>query len=80
MKKNLYKKFEKERKVKNNSSQEYIIEKSSSIKVILSFLSDLISNLFKIIFYILIVALCSLGATFLFNYILKGGILWLRKY
>lgn len=75
MKKNLYKKFEKERKVKNNSSQEYIIEKSSSIKVILSFLSDLISNLFKIIFYILIVALCSLGATFLFNYILKGGIL-----
>ena len=80
MKKNLYKKFEKERKIKNNSSQEYIIEKSSSIKVILSFLSDLISNLFKIIFYILIVALCSLGATFLFNYILKGGILWLRKY
>ena len=80
MKKNLYKKFEKERKVKDNSNQEYIIEKSSSIKVILSFLSDLISNLFKIIFYILIVALCSLGATFLFNYILKGGVLWLRKY
>lgn len=75
MKKNLYKKFKKERKVKDNSNQEYIIEKSSSIKVILSFLSDLISNLFKIIFYILIVALCSLGATFLFNYILKGGVL-----
>jgi len=80
MKKNLYKKFEKERKVRDNSNQEYTIEKSSSIKAILSFLSDLISNLFKIIFYILIVALCSLGATFLFNYIFKGGILWLRKY
>ena len=75
MKKNLYKKFEKERKIKEDSNQIYTIEKSSSIKVILTFLSDLISNLFKIIFYILIVALCSLGATFLFNYILKGGVL-----
>lgn len=75
MKKNLYKKFEKERKVKEDSNQIYTIEKASSIKAILTFLSDLISNLFKIIFYILIVALCSLGATFLFNYILKGGVL-----
>ena len=75
MKKNLYKKFEKERKIKEDSNQIYTIEKASSIKVILTFLSDLISNLFKIIFYILIVALCSLGATFLFNYILKGGVL-----
>lgn len=74
MKKNLYKKFEKEGKAKDNSNQIYTIEKSSNIKAILSFLSDLISNLFKIIFYILIVALCSLGATYLFNYILRGGI------
>jgi len=80
MKKNLYKKFEKERKLKEDSNQIYTIEKASSIKAILTFLSDLISNLFKIIFYILIVALCSLGATFLFNYILKGGVLWLRNY
>ena len=75
MKKNLYKKFEKKRKIKEDYNQKYTIEKPSNIKAILSFLSDLISNLFKIIFYILIVALCSLGATFLFNYILKGGVL-----
>lgn len=75
MKKNLYKKFEKERKLKEDSNHIYTIEKASSIKAILTFLSDLISNLFKMIFYILIVALCSLGATFLFNYILKGGVL-----
>lgn len=75
MKKNLYKKFEKKRKIKEDYNQIYTIEKPSNIKAILSFLSDLISNLFKIIFYILIVALCSLGATFLFNYILKGGVL-----
>lgn len=75
MKKNLYKKFQKKRKIKEDYNQIYTIEKPSNIKAILSFLSDLISNLFKIIFYILIVALCSLGATFLFNYILKGGVL-----
>ena len=75
MKKNLYKKFEKKRKIKEDYNQIYTIEKPSNIKAILSFLSDLISNLFKIIFYILIVALCSLGATFLFKYILKGGVL-----
>lgn len=75
MKKNLYKKFEKKRKIKEDYNQIYTIEKPSNIKAILSFLSDLICNLFKIIFYILIVALCSLGATFLFNYILKGGVL-----
>jgi len=80
MKKNLYKKFEKKRKIKEDYNQIYTIEKPSNIKAILSFLSDLISNLFKIIFYILIVALCSLGATFLFNYILKGGVLWWRNY
>lgn len=73
MKKNLYKKFQK--KLKDNSNPNYTIERSSNMKAILSFISDLISNFVKIIFYILIVALCSLGATFLFNYILKGGIL-----
>lgn len=75
MKKNLYKKFQKESKLKENHNQNYIIEKSNTIKAILSFFSDLISKLFKIAFYILIVALCSLGATYLFNYILKGGII-----
>ena len=75
MKKNLDKKFQKESKLKENHNQNYIVEKSNTIKTILSFISDLISKLFKIVFYILIVALCSLGAIYLFNYILKGGII-----
>jgi len=75
MKKNLYKKFQKESKLKEKDNQNYTIEKSNTIKAILSFTSDCISKLFKIVFYILIVALCSLGATYLFNYILKGGII-----
>ena len=76
MKKNLYKKFQKVDKVKKKYNENLIVEKSQMIKTILSFTSDLIGKIIKIIFYILIVALCSLGATYLFNYILRGGVLW----
>ncbi len=76
MKKNLYKKFQKESKIKKVYDDKVIINKSNTLKAILSFISDFIGKAIKLIFYILIVALCSLGATFLFNYILKGGNLW----
>ena len=76
MKKNIYKKFQKVDKVKKKYNENLIVEKSQMIKTILSFTSDMIGKIIKIIFYILIVALCSLGATYLFNYILRGGVLW----
>lgn len=76
MKKNLYKKFQKVDKVKKKYNEKLIVEKSQTIKTILSFTSDMIGKIIKLIFYILIVALCSLGATYLFNYILRGGVLW----
>ena len=76
MKKNLYKKFQKADKLKNNYKENFIVEKSQTIKTILSFVSDIMGKINKLIFYILIVALCSLGATYLFNYILRGGVLW----
>lgn len=76
MRKNLYKKFQKESKIKKAYDDKVIINKSNTLKTILSFISDFIGKAIKLIFYILIVALCSLGATFLFNYILKGGNLW----
>lgn len=76
MKKNLYKKFQKESKIKKVYDDKVIINKSNTLKTVLSFISDFIGKAIKLIFYILIVALCSLGATFLFNYILKGGNLW----
>lgn len=76
MKKNLYKKFQKVDKLKKNYKDNLIVEKSQTIKTILSFASDIIGKVIKLIFYILIVVLCSLGATYLFNYILRGGVLW----
>lgn len=74
MNKKLYKKFQKESKIKENYDESVIVEKSKTLKIILSFFSDFIGNIIKIIFYILIVALCSVGATYLFN-LIKGGIL-----
>lgn len=70
MKKNLYKKYKKQSKLKDK----YNTEKNSILKTILSFSSDVITKIIKTIFYICIVALCSLGATYLFNYIIRGGI------
>ena len=76
MKKNLYKKFQKERKTKEKYKDEnLVIEKSKTLKTILSFFSDSIGKIIKLIFYVGIVVLCSIGATYLFNYYFKGGIL-----
>lgn len=76
MKKNLYKEFQKERKTKEKYKDEnLIIEKSKTLKTILAFLSDSVGKVIKLIFYVVIVALCSIGATYLFNYYFKGGIL-----
>ena len=76
MKKNLYKKFQKVDKLKKNYNENLIVEKSRTIKTILSFISDSIGKIIKLIFYISIVALFSLVATYLYNYILRGGVLW----
>lgn len=76
MKKNLYKEFQKERKTKEKYKDEnLVIEKSKTLKTILTFLSDSVGKIIKLIFYVVIVALCSIGATYLFNCYLKGGIL-----
>lgn len=76
MKKDLYKKFQREKKINENYKEEnLIVEKTKGIKTILTFISDSIEKIIKLIFYILIVALCSIGATYLFNYVIKGGVL-----
>ena len=44
MKKNLYKKFQKADKLKNNYKENFIVEKSQTIKTILSFVSDIMGK------------------------------------
>ena len=72
-KKNLYDKLSKEKKIAdkyNFSQKEIVIKKSSSLIKLLSFLFVIISRVFKVIAYLIIIGLCSLGATYLVNNIL----------
>jgi len=81
MRKDLYKRFQKELKVKKKYDEKVVIIKTSILKTILSFLYDFVFGAIKVIYYILIVALCSIGATYLFNLLLKGGFLkWKIEY
>lgn len=69
-----YKKYLKEKKVLskyNSEKNEIVIEKQSNFIKLLSFLYAIVSKIFKVSIYIGLVALCSLGATYLINNILK---------
>ena len=71
--KNLYDKLSKEKEIAdkyNFSQKEIVIKKSSSLIKLLSFLFVIISKVFKVIAYLIIIGLCSLGATYLVNNIL----------
>ena len=72
-KNNLYDTLSKEKKIAdkyNFSQKEIVIKKSSSLIKLLSFLFVIISKVFKVIAYLIIIGLCSLGATYLVNNIL----------
>ena len=70
---NLYDKLDKERKLANKykvKSKEIVIKESSTLIKLLSFLFVSISKILKISAYLIIIGLCSLGATYLINNIL----------
>lgn len=58
--------------IKKDYAEKIIVKNESSFIKLLSFFIDLISKLLKIAFYIIIIGLSSLGATYLVNYF-KGG-------
>lgn len=68
--KNLYDKLSKEKKIAekyNISQKEIVIKDSSILSKLLSFFIAIISKIFKVIAYLIIIGLCSLGATYLAN-------------
>ena len=72
--KNLYNKLLKEKKIANIYNipeNEIVIKKSNVVIKLLSFFILIISKVFKVIAYLLIIGLCSIGATWLANYIFK---------
>lgn len=60
--------------IRKDYEEKIIVKNENSFMKLLSFFIELISKLLKILFYIAIIGLSSVGATYLVN-LFKGGIL-----
>lgn len=73
MKKNFYKEFQKKQKLSQNYNEndKVIVQNQSTLLKLLSYLIAFFINIFKILIFIGIIALLSIGATVIFNNLLQ---------
>lgn len=73
MKKNFYKEFQKKQKLSQNYNEndKVIVQNQSTLLKLLSYLIAFFTNIFKILIFIGIIALLSIGATVIFNNLLQ---------
>ena len=67
------KNFLEKENIKKDYDEKIIVKNENAFMKLLSFFIELISKILKIAFYIAIIGLSSVGATYLVNYF-KGGI------
>ena len=67
MGKNLYKEYLKKQKLKEKYKEEVVVNEQSPVMKALLFLFSILSKIFNILFYLGIIALCSIGATYIAN-------------
>ena len=72
MQKNLYKDYLKKQKIKEKYDEQVVVNEQSPVLKALLFLFDILSKIFSILFYLGIIILCSIEATYLAN---KFGII-----
>ena len=72
MQKNLYKNYLKKQKIKEKYDEQVVVNEQSPVLKALLFLFAFLSKIFSILFYLGIIILCSIGATYLAN---KFGII-----
>jgi hypothetical protein len=72
MRKNLYKEYLKKQKIKEKYEEQVVVNEQNSVLKALLFLFNILSRIFNILFYLGIIILCSIGATYLAN---KFGII-----
>lgn len=72
MKKNFYKEFQKKQKLAQNYSEDdkIVVENQSILLKMLSYLIAFIHSIFKILLFLLVIVLLSLGATVMCNNLL----------
>lgn len=61
------KEFIEREKIKSKYDEKIIVKNENAFIKLLSFFIELIAKLFKILFYILIIVLSSIGATYIVN-------------
>lgn len=67
MRRNLYKDYLKKQKIKEKYDEKVVVNEQSSVLKALLFLFDILSRIFSILFYLGIIILCSIGATYIAN-------------
>ena len=67
MGKNLYKEYLKKQKLKEKYKEEVLVNEQSPVMKALLFLFSILSKIFNILFYLGIIVLCSIGATYIAN-------------
>lgn len=77
MKKNFYKEFQKRQKLAQNygENDKIVVENQSILLKMLSYLMAFIHSIFKILLFLLVVVLLSLGATVICNNLLHINLL-----
>ena len=67
MGKNLYKEYLKKQRLKEKYKEEVVVNEQSPVMKALLFLFSSLSKIFNILFYLGIIVLCSIGATYIAN-------------
>ena len=65
MKKNLYEEYLKKQKIKEKYDEEVVVKEQNSVLKALLFLFNILSKIFNVLFYLGIIILCSIGATYI---------------
>ena len=65
--KNLYKEYLKKQRLKEKYKEEVVVNEQSPVMKALLFLFSILSKIFNILFYLGIIVLCSIGATYIAN-------------
>lgn len=67
MRKNIYKEYLKKQKIKQKYEEEVVVNEQDPFVKILLFLFEIMIRIFNVLFYIGILILCSIGATYIAN-------------
>lgn len=67
MRKNIYKEYLKKQKIKQKYEEEVVVNEEDPFVKILLFLFEIMIRIFNVLFYIGILILCSIGATYIAN-------------